>query len=311
VEKTASTLAQIHARFEVGQLTLTEVYTQEAQLAASMAKRQKAEGDVEAARAHYEAVVGTQPPEDLSFPEDIPLQLADTCEAAIQASLVNSPQILARKKQEEAALYGVNSEMARQFGPKVSARASAARYINRHSYATPEPSRSNGMQNDLTVGVSFELPLSFGQGQAAVRETEHALTKARFERLKDQLAIRENVIAAWSQVASQKKQLSQYELEVKANKQAFKGVLEEFKLGSKSVYDLNTTQKSLLESQGKLLEGRRNLLLSQVSLATYEGRFVTHSLRLAVRRYDPKGYDPWFGLGYDEAPAVQDQQLKG
>jgi len=105
--------------------------------------------------------------------------------------------------------------------------------------------------------------------------------------------------------------LSQYELEVKANEQAFKAVSEEFKLGSKSVYDLNITQKNLLESQGKLLEAQRNLLLSQVSLATYEGRFVTHSLRLAVRRYDPKGYDPWFGLGYDEAPAVQDQQLKG
>ena len=102
---------------------------------------------------------------------------------------------------------------------------------------------------------------------------------------------------------SLKKQVAQYELEVKASTQAFDSIMEEFRLGSKSSYDLDITRKSLLESQGKLVEARHNLLMARVSLAVYQGRFSIKHLRVMVNAYNPESYDPWFAMGTDESPA--------
>lgn len=304
-KRSSDVLAQTKARFEVGEVTLTDVMAQEAKLAASTARRIQGEGNLATARAHFQAVIGREPAYTLVWPEDLPLTLPEKLEDAILLALRESPSVLGATREEEAARYGVNSEMAEQLGPKVDVEASWTRWSearkNDPLITDMNPGRA-GTERDIYVGGTIKLPIGTGGAQSRVRVTEQRLTQARFTRQQAQLSVREALVKAWAEFTVTQQQVIQYNLEVKANTQAFEGAREEYTLGSKNIIDLGIIQDKLVESQVKLVDAEQSFLLAKVKILSLLGRFLTENLRLKVHQYNPEAYNPWFGIGYDEAP---------
>ena len=94
-------------RFEVGEITRTDVNQGEARLAGATAERSQSEGDLEAARAAYHNVIGKLAPRNLKFPEqqtDIP----DDKEEVLKAAVTKNPNVISAEFDLHAALDRVD-----------------------------------------------------------------------------------------------------------------------------------------------------------------------------------------------------------
>src|SRR3546814_10472848 len=97
-------------RFEVGDLTRTDVAQSEARLAGAQSLLTAAQGDLIVARENYLCVVGTLP-QELEPPPPLPA-LPPTATQAVDVALENNPDILAAKATERAAFYTVRTSKA-------------------------------------------------------------------------------------------------------------------------------------------------------------------------------------------------------
>jgi len=95
-------LDEASARFEVGEITRTDVAQSEARLAAARAGLASAHASLAISRANYLAVVG-QNPGDLTPEPSLAEKLPDSVEAAFQRAEQNNPLLLAAAFAERAS----------------------------------------------------------------------------------------------------------------------------------------------------------------------------------------------------------------
>ncbi len=88
-------------RFEVGEVTRTDVAQSEARLSRAVADRVTAEGNLAISRATYQRTIGNVPKQLEPVP-DLPT-LPQSRQDAIDGALDNNPQLIAAKFAEEAA----------------------------------------------------------------------------------------------------------------------------------------------------------------------------------------------------------------
>src|SRR3546814_7017835 len=92
-------------RFEVGDLTRTDVAQSEARLAGAQSLLTAAQGDLIVARENYLRVVGTLL-QELEPPPPLPA-LPPTATQAVDVAIENNPDIIAAKANERADFYTV------------------------------------------------------------------------------------------------------------------------------------------------------------------------------------------------------------
>ena len=110
-------------RFEIGDVTRTDVAQSEARLALARSRLTLAEGRATASEQNYRRVIG-QPPAQLQPPPPLP-PFPATADQAVQIALTNNPDLIAITRQAEAAGYDVKSVRGTRL-PTVSAIASPA-----------------------------------------------------------------------------------------------------------------------------------------------------------------------------------------
>ena len=133
-------------RFEVGEITRTDVYQAEARLAGSTADRIKAEGNLEISRAAYRNVVGRAPGK-LSRPGKNG-ELPATKEKAVKAALEGNWNLLAADFNARVGRDNVD-EIKGELLPSLDLSGSASRSLN----AAGEDSRSDSYKALLTLSV--------------------------------------------------------------------------------------------------------------------------------------------------------------
>ena len=105
-------------RFEVGDLTRTDVAQSRSRLALARSSLQSAQAQLIASKENYIALVG-KPPQNLEVPPPLP-GLPESAEAAVALALANNPTLLAANKARDATRYDVKSANG-QIMPRVSA----------------------------------------------------------------------------------------------------------------------------------------------------------------------------------------------
>ncbi len=267
-------------RFEVGEITRTDVYQAEARLAGSTADRIKAEGNLEISRAAYRNVIGRAPGK-LSRPGksgDLPSAKSD----AVKAALEGNWNLLAADFTARAARDNVD-EIKGELLPRLDLSGSASRSLN----AAGEDSRSDSYKALLTLTV----PL-YQSGSVYSRLREARQKAAELRRRTDQ-ARRDAVEAAtraWERLQTTRARINSFESQIEAAEVALEGVQREASVGSRTVLDVLDAEQELLNARVNFVGAQRDEVVAVFDLMSAMGRLTAEKMNLPVDLYDPRGH---------------------
>lgn len=266
-------------RFEVGEVTRTDVALSESQLASSQADLANARGDLSTAQAEYVNAVGKQPGRTAGQPR-LP-KLPGSKAEAINLSQRNHPSILSAQHQVRALDLVVQQQRA-GLGPNVSLNADAG---------VTESFDNDDYINDAAISLNFNQPIYAGGRLAAnVRRAMAQRDASRANLLNVQKDITQGVTDAYVRFDTATASLRASVERVRASQVAFDGIREEATLGARTTLDVLTAQQDLLDAQLAEVASRTERSLAAYQLLQAQGLLTADRLGLAVQIYDPTLY---------------------
>jgi outer membrane protein len=286
-------------RFDVGEVTRTDVAQAEARRSEALSTLAAAQANLKTSVAAYEQVIG-HPPGNLETPPAIRHLLPSTLDESMTLGDGENPLILAAVYQEEASLYAVQQIM----GELLTQVTLQAQYANRFD-------QSKFLRELETTTVTGRVNVPFYQGggvSARVRQAKETTNQLKKEVEDSRLRVHADVIANWGILQSSGPAIASAQAAVDANKIALTGVREEEKVGQRTTLDVLDAQRELLNSQIGLVTALRDRIVAEYSLYSAVGRMDAQTLGLPVPYYDPiEHYDivknKWFGLRPPAPPA--------
>ena len=282
-------------RFDVGEVTRTDVAQSESRLAVASANRIAAEGDLAASRAVFQRVIGTVPGQ-LTGPDPVAGLPASRLEA-VDDALRQDPRVISAILTERAAERNVR-EVLGELLPEVNLRGNLS---HRHSSSTSEA-------QDASIVAELRIPI-YQQGQVSsrVRAAKQQANQRRIQIEEARRQTKEDTIEAWEDLETARAQIESFEAGVRANEIALEGVRQENEVGARTILDILDAEQELLDSQVNLVRAQRDELVAGYALLSALGRLTAEELQLSVDPYDPEGAykavrDTWFRL---HAPGEQ------
>jgi len=286
-------------RFDVGEVTRTDVAQAEARRSEAQSTLAAAQANLKTSNAAYEQIIG-HPPGKLETPPSIRGLLPGSLDDAMTLGDGENPLILAAVYQEEASLYAVQRVM----GELLPTATFEAQYQNRFD-------ESRTLKELETTTLTWRVTMPFYQGgsvSARVRQAKETNNQLKKEVEDARLRVHADVISNWGILQSSGPAITSAQAAVEANKIALTGVREEEKVGQRTTLDVLDAQRELLNSQIGLVTALRDRVVAEYSLYAATGRMDAQTLGLPVPYYDPlEHYDivknKWFGLRPPTPPA--------
>jgi outer membrane protein len=292
VEVLTEQLRQTRDRFNVGEVTRTDVAQAEAALAAGRSSYLTAQSNYTTSRAVYRRVIGVEPghlapgtPVDRLSPR--------TLRAAIAQGRAESPSVL-------AAMYGVDVALLQV---KI---AEGALYPTFTVTGTVQEAynSSSTVLNTLTASVIGQVAIPLYQGgteYATVRQSKETLSQKRLDLDTTRDQARATVVQSWGQLEAARAQIQATQAQVTASEIALNGVREEARVGQRTTLDVLNAQQALVNARVALVTAQRDRVVASYTLLSAVGRLSALTLRLKVPNYDPRVHyyqvrDSWFGL---------------
>ncbi|WGF88752.1 TolC family outer membrane protein [Marinivivus vitaminiproducens] len=279
-------------RFQVGEVTRTDVSQAEAALSNAVAEVVNAQGLTQTSEATYLQVIG-RPAGSLANPGPLRSLPATEDEAQAMAEGFN-PNITAAEYALEAANYDVDVALA-ALKPTLSLSGQLA--------YSDEPSLTIDRQRSASVGANLTVPLYQGGAEySEVREAKQTVGQRQND-LDDALrASRGEVTSAWEAVQTATALIQSRREAVRANEVALEGVRQEALVGARTVLDVLDAEQELFSSQVDLVDATRDQVIATYRLKAAIGQLNVTDLALNVEPYDSEIYyqrnrNRWFGLG--------------
>lgn len=278
-------------RFEVGEVTRTDVAQAEARLSQALAERIEAEGQLIAARGAYQRVIGEMPAE-LIWPRPLQ-QLPGTEDQAREAARVAHPDIHAAIFIERAAcseVEGITGELL----PEISLNATLSR--------SDESSSRESTSEAAEIAASLIVPLyQSGAVYSRVREAKERVAQRRIEVDQSQRDVLDGVTRAWEALMTARAQITAFNAQVGASQVALEGVNQEALVGLRTTLDVLDAEQELFVARVNLVRAQRDETVSAYWLKQSIGELSAAMLGLPVALYDATGHydavrDKWFGL---------------
>ena len=267
-------------RFEVGEVTRTDVAQAESRVSRAQADTIAAAGDLEVSRAAYQEVVG-ELPGALTQPDAFP-EIPTGREEAITIAQDRNPVVVAALFDLEAAERTVRVQAA-DLLPTVDLVGQAEH--NRDSGV------EDGRQSTLNVTATVTVPI-YQQGIATSEIRTARQQAAQAERLIDDARRQatEDATAAWETYETALAQIRAFEDEVRATSIALEGVEQEAAVGSRTVLDVLDAEQELLDAQVNLVRAERDEVVALYDLLAAVGNLTAAGLALPVQVYDEQFY---------------------
>ncbi|WP_271079055.1 TolC family outer membrane protein [Aurantiacibacter sp. MUD61] len=282
-------------RFEIGDLTRTDVAQSQSRLAIAEGDLQSARANLIEARERYLQLTGA-PPMDLQAPPPLP-GLPSSPDEAVDIALEYNPDIIAAREQAEAAGYDIEVAGAGRL-PSLSLFAQT----DYQNFLGSNPSGSNA-GTDITVGASVSIPIFQGGRPAAQQRQAGALAVAALEQaIATERAVIAQVRAAFSSYRAANAVARSSEQAVAAAELSLEGVRAENTVGNRTILDILNAQQELLNAQTQLVTARRNAYVAGFTLLAAMGRAEARDLGLEDEGplYDPiDNYDRVRGIIWD------------
>ena len=237
----ANQLEETRAKFEVGQITRTDVAQAQAQLAASRALLSSAQAQVQISRSNYTAAVG-QNPGELTVEPALP-GLPPTVDQAFDLAEAESP-VLRRARQTEAASRARIAEAKAAWRPKVSITGSVG-------YAgTLSPFETRDYNRAITAEAIVTQPLfTGGFNNSVIRAANETNTADRINIEGARRQVVQAVSQAWNLMLSSRANVTSGIEQVRSARVAFEGAQEEYRVGLRTTLDVLITQNTLRDAE--------------------------------------------------------------
>ncbi len=294
VEVLQEQLRQTRDRFNVGEVTRTDVAQAESSLAAGRSQVLLAEANYTASVATYRQVIGVEPgklapasPVDRFSPHNLPgaVAVGTATNPAVATAEYNVDVALLAVKVAEGALY-----------PTVSVQGSFTQnWLSTQSLSTMNELQRLGAGHAERADLSGRrriFPDPPGQGNARA-EAPRSRHRAR--------PVRQNVVQAWGQLEAAKANIDATQAQVQAAEIALNGVREEARVGQRTTFDVLTAQQTLVNARVALVTAQHDRVVASYTLLSAVGRLSPQVLGLRVPVYDATVHykqvrDSWAGV---------------
>jgi outer membrane protein len=286
------TLKQTRDRFNVGEVTRTDVAQSEAQLAAGRTQFLTAEANLTTTRSNFRRIIGNEP-QALAPGSPVDRFLPSTLPSAVELGLTQNPNVT-------AAMFGIDVSYLQvkvaegALLPTVTLQAAV-----QQSYET-----TMTLYRSFGASATAQLSVPIYQGgaeYALIRQSKETVAQQRLvlEQTRDQT--RANVVTAWGQLLAGKAQVQSAQAQVAASEIALNGVREEAKAGQRTTLDVLNAQQALVNARVALVTAQHGRVVASYSVLDKVGRLSPTVLNLPTTVYDPSVHyhqvrDSWVGV---------------
>jgi outer membrane protein len=292
VEVLQEQLRQARDRFNVGEVTRTDVAQAESRLAAGRSAALTAESNVTTSRAVFRRVIGVDPdglapgtPVDRLSPSTLPaaIALGSTVHPSVTAAMYGVDVALLTIKISEGALF-----------PTAILQGNIQQRFDL-SATTLE-------QWQASLVGQVQIPLYQGGDEySLIRQNKETLGQRRFDLDTTRDQARATVVQSWGQLEAAKAQIQATQAQVTAAEIALNGVREEARVGQRTTLDVLNAQQELVNARVSLVTAQRDRVVASYTLLAAVGRLAAQVLGLHVPIYDPRIHyhqirDAWLGV---------------
>ncbi len=272
-------LRQTRDRFQVGEVTRTDVAQAEASLAQSRSEFFSAQANLRASVASFRQYVGIEP-KNLAPAKSVEGLLPKQLNAAVDVSQVEHPAIGSALHNVDVAAYAVKVAEAALY-PTVQVNGAVNRQLD-----------SQGLtgQKLFTASVTGQINVPIYQGgaeYATIRQAKEQLGQARLSADLARDQVRALIVTNWGQLETAKAQLISGQANVTAAEIALNGVREEAKVGQRTTFDVLTAQQTLLNARVALVTAQRDRVVASYAVLSAMGHLSADRLNLTAQLYDP------------------------
>jgi len=293
VEVLQEQLRQTQDRFNVGEVTRTDVAQAEASLAGARATALTAQSTLQASMANYRKTVGEEP-RSLAPVAPIVKPIPKTLAEAVTISQVEHPAIVAMLHGVDAAALQIKIAEGALY-PTVGLTGQLAQRYDLENFA-----HNSAIQGSVVGQISIPI-YDGGLSYATTRQAKEQLGQQELQTDLQRDNVRAVVVAAWGANQNSVGILRAAQAQVEAAEVALAGVREEAKVGQRTTLDVLNAQQTLLNARVQLVTAQHDEVVNSYNLLSAIGRLSIRTLGLAVAEYDPRVHfdqvkNKWIGL---------------
>jgi outer membrane protein len=277
-------------RFEVGEVTRTDVAIAEARLASSRSALAAAEGQLMVAREAYKAATGDYPGKLAALPRSP--KIGRTLEEAQAVAVKTHPLI--RQAQQQVTVADLQVKLAKAaMKPTLGAGVSVSvddEGLDRQTF---------GLTLNQTLYAGGRLSALYRQSLAGREQASANLQQTA-------VGVTQNLGTAWANLAVSVASIEASDEQIRASQTAFDGVREEAALGARTTLDVLNAEQELLDARASRLEAEAGRYVGVYQVLSAMGLLTVDHLQLGIATYDPEAY---YGA-VKSAPATSAQGKK-
>ena len=289
-----ATLRQTRDRFNVGEVTRTDVAQAESRLAAGRSSLLTAQSNYITSQATYRQVIGVEPGRLVAaMPVDrlSPRNLA----GALARARTEHPTITTATYNVDVAAYQVKVAEGALL-PTLTLQGAASKSHNSTTNLTTASTLSASATAQLTVPI-----YQGGQEYATIRQAKETLGQRRLDLDTARDQVQSTVTQAWGQLEAAKAQIEATQAQVAAAEIALNGVREEARVGQRTTLDVLNAQQDLVNARVSLVTAQRDRVVASYTVLAAVGSLSPQILGLGIPTYDAMTHyqqvrDRWGGI---------------
>ena len=274
---------ETRVRFEVGEVTKTDVAQSEAELAQAQAALATAQAQLAIDRANYATVVGQSPGELEPEPA---LKLPATIDEGFDRVQRYNPNI----RSAQYGAQGARARLAQAKAEKMPRLTISGQLVFDTTGSVAIPTEADNFRQSAVIGATLTQPLfaggaiSSGIRQAVERENFFIIQLEGARRTAVQ-----SLSQAWNQLLSARANISANEERVRAARVAVEGARAEQAVGLRTTLEVLTAEQDLRDAELALVQARRDEYVASAGVLNATGQLSANNI-VASLPLDPGGH---------------------
>ena len=291
-----SQLEESQARFDVGEITRTDVALSQARLAAAQASLQTAVAQLAVSRSNYAALVGHNPG-DLAPEPSLAYLMPGNVDDAFTIAEQNSPLLRAQEFAEQASRARIAAARAERM-PDVSFQG-----LLSYTGGTIDPV-VQGYDTETSAALTVTVPLfNGGLTTSRIRAAIERNNSDKITIETQRRSVLQSITQGWNLLISARANIISTDEQVRASNIAAEGTHEEEQVGLRSTLDTLNAEQELRSAQLSQVTAVHDEYVATANVLFAMGRLEARNLIPSEPQYDPKanyrrlritwGWVPW------------------
>ena len=260
------------ARLQKGEITLTDLAQSESSLAGANAKLISADTELLSAKANFKRIVQSEPPEKISFTNDLNMKLPITLKNSMTLAEKNNPKLMVSKYNSLIAEKNLNIEKS-----KISPSAS----LNYTKSENNDFSSTVDSNDEEKVMATIKWPIiKGGKNFSSIKKSRYDKERAELSFVDKSNEVKTDTIKAWSNYQSAESVLNATKAQLKAAEIANEGITLEYDTGNtRTTLELIQSRTLLLDSRIENAKAERDFMISKFKLLEQVGDLSVKSIK--------------------------------